>query len=433
MTGYAIAVPDAFRKRLRDPAQWSLTADIVAVLIALSLPWSTSLVSIFTVIWVIAVVPTLDIDEFLQSLKKPIAALPITFFSLAIVAMLWSDAAWSARVHSAGQTAKFLLIPLLIYHYQRSTRGPWVFVAFVASCTLLMVLSFATVLDPAVAAFNPEAKPGVPVKNYIDQSQSFSLCAVALGYPIVRLLKERRLFVAALIATLAALFVGDLVFAVTSRTALVSLPLLLLLLAFSLFGWRGGVASLATVAIVGVLFWTASPKLRVKLASMYTEYSEYQSANEATSVGLRLEFWRKSVGFLQTAPLVGHGTGSTEGQFSRAAVGAPAGSAAAQVIRNPHNQTLAAAVQWGLLGIGVLWMLWIVHLLWMMRGTTVMASIGVLVVSQSIVTSLFNSHLFDFHPGWMYVLGVGITAGSVQRARTSSLQSHKLTPGVVSD
>jgi O-antigen ligase len=30
--------------RLRDPARWIATIDIVAVLLALSLPWSTSLV-----------------------------------------------------------------------------------------------------------------------------------------------------------------------------------------------------------------------------------------------------------------------------------------------------------------------------------------------------------------------------------------------------
>ena len=31
--------------------------------------------------------------------------------------------------------------------------------------------------------------------------------------------------------------------------------------------------------------------------------------------------------------------------------------------------------------------------------------IGLLVVVQNFLTSLFNSHLFDFHEGWMYVLG----------------------------
>jgi O-antigen ligase len=41
---------------------------------------------------------------------------------------------------------------------------------------------------------------------------------------------------------------------------------------------------------------------------------------------------------------------------------------------------------------------------------------GVIVVVQNVVSSLFNSHLFDFHEGWIYVLGVGIAGGSALRA-----------------
>jgi O-antigen ligase len=37
-------------------------------------------------------------------------------------------------------------------------------------------------------------------------------------------------------------------------------------------------------------------------------------------------------------------------------------------------------------------------------------------VVQNIFTSLFNSHVFDFHEGWMYVLGVGIAGGMALKA-----------------
>ena len=40
-----------------------------------------------------------------------------------------------------------------------------------------------------------------------------------------------------------------------------------------------------------------------------------------------------------------------------------------------------------------------------------------MVVAQNIVGSLFNSHLFDFTHGWMYVLGVGVCGGMVAAAR----------------
>lgn len=37
-------------------------------------------------------------------------------------------------------------------------------------------------------------------------------------------------------------------------------------------------------------------------------------------------------------------------------------------------------------------------------------------VVQNIFTSLFNSHIFDFHEGWMYVLGVRVGGGILLRA-----------------
>jgi hypothetical protein len=91
------------------------------------------------------------------------------------------------------------------------------------------------------------------------------------------------------------------------------------------------------------------------------------------------------------------------------------------VVSDPHNQTLNVAVQWGLVGAALLWAMWLVHL-WLFRGEGLVAWIGLLVVVQNILSSLINSHLFDFTEGWIYVLGVGI-AGGMTLARRVSLQS----------
>jgi hypothetical protein len=88
------------------------------------------------------------------------------------------------------------------------------------------------------------------------------------------------------------------------------------------------------------------------------------------------------------------------------------------VVRNPHNQTLNVAVQWGAVGVVVLWAMWLTHLL-LFRGEGFVNWIGLLVVVQNVLTSLLNSHLFDFNEGWMYVLGVGV-AGGMTLARHAS-------------
>ena len=88
------------------------------------------------------------------------------------------------------------------------------------------------------------------------------------------------------------------------------------------------------------------------------------------------------------------------------------------VANNPHNQTFAVAIQLGLVGAAVLWAMWIAHLL-LFRGGGLAAWIGLVVVVQNIVGSLFNSHLFDFVQGWIYVLGVGVAGGMVLKQRAA--------------
>ena len=45
-----------------------------------------------------------------------------------------------------------------------------------------------------------------------------------------------------------------------------------------------------------------------------------------------------------------------------------------------------------------------------------LAWIGLVIVTANIVGSLFNSFIFDFTEGWLYVVGVGVAAGMLQRA-----------------
>ncbi|MBN9013610.1 MAG: hypothetical protein J0H25_11365, partial [Rhizobiales bacterium] len=111
---------------------------------------------------------------------------------------------------------------------------------------------------------------------------------------------------------------------------------------------------------------------------------------------------------------IGHGTGSVKSLFEGAAAGET--GASAEIIANPHNQTLYAAVQWGLLGVLVLYGIWLSHLL-LFRGASLAHWIGLLVVAQNVLTSTFNSHLFDFVPGWIYVLGVGVAGGMVTTSK----------------
>ena len=341
------------------------------------------------------------------------------------------------RLYAVFPTAKLLLLPVLFYHFERSGRGVWVMVAFLISCTLMMILSWAVTCAPNLT-LKPaaDASRGIFVKNYIDQSQEFTLCAVALAYPVVQLLRARKIWPALALCAIALSLIANMVFVVVSRTALVTLPIM-----FALFGLvhlriRTNLLILGAAVVVGLAAWVvpfgtarsppaeaavremvASPQLEWTIKTFKRDYQLYEEEQVPTSIGERFTYWKRSLRFIADAPLVGHGTGSSKGLFEQAAHG-PDWVKGVKVVGNPHNQTLNVAIQWGALGIAVLYTMWLVHLM-LFRGDSLTNWIGLLVVVQNFLTSIFNSHIFDFHEGWMYVLGVGIAGGMVLKSKAA--------------
>jgi O-antigen ligase len=164
--------------------------------------------------------------------------------------------------------------------------------------------------------------------------------------------------------------------------------------------------------LLAAVIWESSPFLRMRVGIVPSEVERYWNGDARTPGGERLEYWRRSISFMAEAPVIGHGTGTIRELFRRSAVGES--GASALVSPNPHNQTLAVGIQLGLVGVFVLYAMWLAHVL-LFRGPGLPAWVGLVLVTQNVVSSLFNSHLFDFTQGWIYVFGVGVAGGVVLR------------------
>lgn len=388
-------------------------ADRLATLIAASLPWSTTAPSIFVGLWLLVVTPTIDWRDYARRLVQPAYALPFVVVLLALLGMLWSDGEWADRLHAIKPVAKLALIPPLLYHFSRSERGFQVCTAFLVSCALLAVFSWIVLLDPALK-LTATASSGVPVKNYIDQSQEFTLCAFALALPALGFWRGGSIIAMATCLALILLFVTNMVFVAAARTAVLCIAVLLVLFAWQHLSRRAALLLLAGAIAASALAWTTSPYLRQRITDVAVEYQHGREDISHASTAQRLTYWRKAAAAFAEAPLFGHGTGSIKRQFERAASGES--SLDAEIVSNPHNQTLHVAVQWGLLGVVLLYALWVAHLR-LFTGEGLAAWIGLVVVVQNIASSLLNSHLTDFHEGWIYVLGVGVAGGIVLKAK----------------
>src|SRR4051812_12595825 len=107
----------------RSLAARYLYADLLAALTAATLPWSTSGFAILLGVWFLALVPllpTLDVRGFLRLLARPICLAPLALVALAVAGTLWADGSWREQLHGLSPLIKLLMIPFLLYHFERS-------------------------------------------------------------------------------------------------------------------------------------------------------------------------------------------------------------------------------------------------------------------------------------------------------------------------
>jgi O-antigen ligase len=395
-----------------DRLRWVQVADWLAIGVAVTLPWSTSATSVLIALWLIVFFVTLDVGLLRRELASAAGLLPVLLWVLAAVGMLWADVSVAERLGGLGKFHRLLVIPLLLAHFRRSARGAWVLYGFFAAVVAVLIVSWGLVVIPGLPWRGRTL--GVPAKDYIFQSTNFLICALALLGFACAAARARRWRSLAGLTALAGLFLANMLFVATSRTALLVAPVLLVLLGWREFRWKGLVGAAALCGILAGGAWLGSPYLRDRLATSVQEFRAYRTSDAPNSTGLHLEFLKKSLLFVESAPVIGHGTGSIPEEFRESAVrGSGAASALSQ---NPHNQLFAVAIQLGLVGAAVLVAMWVAHLR-LFAGSGLVAWIGTVVVVQNIIFSLFNSHLFDFTAGWLYVFGVGVAGGTLLRAR----------------
>jgi hypothetical protein len=355
-----------------------------------------------------------------DALRTPAGGLPILLLVLHAAGLLWTEASLQEAIDGLGSVNKFLAIPLLLSQYRHSPRGNLVLIGFLISCVLLMIASWALVLLPSLPWRGEGPLVGVPVKDYIAQSNLFTICFFGLVGTIIQTFEKIYRALTLALCLLAFLFLGNILYVGISRTALVVIPVLILALGWKWIRWKGLAIGIIMISLTSLISWQTSTILRQRLGLLFQDVYDYHPAGKATNSGERLEFWRKALISISNAPALGHGTGAIREEFRRSAVGQS--GLAAEVTSNPHNQILAVGMQFGLIGVSILLAMWTAHFL-LFQGPSWIAWVGSVVVAQNVISSMFNSHLYDFTQGWTYMWGVGVIGGMVLRFRDTNDQT----------
>ena len=386
------------RRRLLPLADW------LAVGVAMSLPWSTSATSILIALWLVAVLAALNTGAIRRAIANPAGYFPILLWLFAALGMLWADVTWGERFRGLDGFDRLLAIPLLLAQFRGSARGAFVLYGFLVSAMCVLAASWLSVLIPTLGVHGKFY--GVPVKDYIFQSDEFLLCAFALLGVAGDTWRQKK-GLALTLCALAVVFLVNILFVITSRTNLGVLLFLILALGWWLANLKGVVLAFLIAAILAPVLWFSSPHLRDFAGHGVEELHDYFTRNEVTSAGEHVEF-------LKT---ISRDRGESAGlrawhRINRRTV--PARGCRRDRRRgvatvNPHNQIFAVAIQLGAVVATVLFAMWVAHFT-LFRGGGLAAWVGMVIVIQDVVSSVAHSHLFDFTQGWLYVFGVGVPA-----------------------
>ena len=165
------------------------SADAFAIGAATALPWSKTATSILIVLWLIALVPTLNLAEVRREIATPTGGLPILLFAIGLLGMAWANASWPERLGGFDSFIKFLLLPLFLVQFRRSNRGIWVMVGYLASCTVLLVVSSILVVWPGGAITE---NFGVVTNSAGAQCGEFAICSLALLFVSIEMFRRGR-------------------------------------------------------------------------------------------------------------------------------------------------------------------------------------------------------------------------------------------------
>ncbi len=393
-----------------------------AVVLAVSIPLSTTGAGLAAAFVLILFCFRGDFQKLRWHWRTPAVVASALLLALFPLGALWSDASLATMLDHLARYIKMLMIPALVLVL---ARGDWpgrILLAFAAGVGVLFAMSALHLVWPTAGFWwQPGMPPGVPFKNDLLINMSGGLVAHMLALKAYAIWASERRRALVFVALAAAIVVWSL-FVVTSRTGALVIVMLVGLFFVQLMGWRGViVGGLASAVLAGTLF-VASPKIRSEFTVILPEVTSTQESGSSTSSGKRVVYWTLGLRFLAERPILGHGTGSILSLYDEAITGR---GYAFGPTDDPHSQFLALAIPFGGLGLLALLAFWGLHL-YAVWGTGFYHRVGQAVIAQNALSGLFNSYLFTFDTGWMYVLLISACIAAIWNEQRRSQAA--LTP-----
>src|SRR5689334_7982549 len=397
--------PQAFVARVKQAQRY------VAIALGFSIPLSTALDNVLAglllLLWLIGG----EYRTKLETIRNhPVALAALALFAVSIVAMMWNTGTTAEGLVFVRKYSNLLLIPILVTVFtepQDRSRG---LIAFSIALIATLLASYALAIGVL--------PPGGVILGTMDDPSAFKyrishnvLMAFAclLFAQFARNAAGRARWAWALLALLALI---NVMLMVKGRTGYVILVGLTLLWIGTSLRWKGLLAALLLIGAGFGVLYQVSASFHARVNQTTDEATQWRpGVATETSVGLRLEFYRNTVEIIQRHPLLGVGTGGFAKVYEDQVRGTPMAAT-----HNPHNLYLLLAVQFGILGLAALAMLFYAH--WRCARRLPMRSDAVLaygILLTLALGGLFNSMLIDHTESMLFAWVSGLLFGGLSR------------------
>ncbi|NBS47817.1 MAG: O-antigen ligase domain-containing protein [Betaproteobacteria bacterium] len=387
--------PSGLQARAAQAARWAVVASAFAV--PLPAAWIGLTTSAFVLLWLLGG----NLAERWAVIRRtPIAWIALLVWAWMGLAVLWSPAALPDALANWWQYRELLLLPLMtsVVLGDPHTAQRWqarILDAFLAGFVIALAVSKLRWLG---------VLPDMGFKGEyagFGGRTGFSLMLAFVSFVAIERLRERPLQRVRW-STLALACLLNLFFINTGRTGQLGFLLLLPLLAWRWGGRRALWAGVIAAPLLGGLLLATVPAIQERAQASLEQIDAFRAGGPQSGDGLRLQYWQEAMHFIHEAPAFGGGTGSHAYRAREAA--AREAQPANRPLGNPHNEYLLIVSQQGVIGLGLLLMLWLAQ--WrnahaadgFARGMT--CALLLLMASGD----LFNSFLLDNLEGHFYLL-----------------------------
>lgn len=402
-------------------------ARVFALIALVFVPISTALTNFATILFMVAALLSPEVwRNWRQLYRHPVALAALLLMAMLAISVTYTVAPLNEALSWLLKYRKLLLIPLLILVFSGANWNGAIRYGLIGSLLFVMILSSSNYLGwTSVGALHNATDPVTRAwvfKNHITagifSALLFSVCMDQASSAAGR--RTQVFFYA-----LAAWSLVNVFIMLQGRTGQVIAIFFCVYHAMRLaWAHRGHtpatrVRRLVLFAVPCVLLIGASLHMKAdRLTEIDTEYSDYLHDNAVTSVGLRAEWYQRSLEIFAEKPLFGHGEGSVQYEFAPLTQGLT--GARGTGTANPHNQYLLIAVELGLVGVGLLLNL----LVQIARSGRALPPTSRHLLYAYLFAfslgSLVNSLLLDFSEGYMFVLLTGILLGCACRQTTAA-------------